>query len=379
MAFDIENPLVFGLHGMGEHGPGWSKGLFDALDRAVADFQYSAIQTELKAKKKASVKDLVDFQEICYGGVFQNLLKNWAKNATDAIQRAQNLPEQQKIERGAGWLERNGDPNDGFVWTHLMDVFFWLTSSYVRAMVKNEVAAVLSAQVAARRKKDKGNRVQVSLVAHSLGTAVARDTLNDMYSGGWVTQRWSPDYVKLDSYHAIANVCELLSFDGVSVYDGYVRPTGGGQSAVTYFNDYRHRLDPFTFVRPFKPEGWSHDLYDQVGVQHIRGANVHAIEHYVQHPSVHIRMLRSWFGYSCISGDEERNAQLAFPDVPVNDPDGIVKVVEDAASFAQRDFTLSPDLVDLLKGIATFRSSIEDAEAPKKGPKKGSSKPKGGK
>ena len=366
MPLDIENPLVFGLHGMGEHDQGWSKELFDALDGAVTTFKYAAIQNELTARKKASIKDLIDFKEICYGGVFQQLLKNWAANAKDAMERSQNLPERQKIERGVGWLSKNGEPHDDFVWTHLMDVFFWLSSSYVRSMVKNEVALVLSEQVAARRKKDKGKRVYVSLVAHSLGTAVARETLNDMYSGGWVKERWTPDYLQFDSYHAIANVCELLNFSGSSAYEGYVRPAPPGGSAVLYFNDYRHKLDPFTVVRPFTPGNWSSDLYDRIDLQHIRGADVHAIKHYVVHPSVHIRILRSWFGYFCVSGEEEREAQKAFTDLPLEDPNQIVTFAEEAAALVQRDFTLSPDLVDLLKGIATFRSLLKRGEEKKK-------------
>lgn len=372
MAFTIENPLVFAVHGMGEHEEGWSSELIDALDEAVAAGKYTAIQAELKAKQKKSVKDLIDLRPITYGGVFSDLLKNWAENAKDAIDRAQDLPERQKIERGMGWLQENGESKDDFVWTHLLDVFFWLTSSYVRAMVKNVVAAELSKRVAERRKKDKGKRVQISLVAHSLGTVVVRDTLNDMYSGGWITERWSPESIQFDSYHAIANVCELLHFGGPSPYEGYVRPAPPAQSAVLYFNDYRHALDPFTLIRPFTPPDWSRQLYDQVGVQHIRGADVHAIKHYVQHPSVHIRILRSWFGYGCVSGDEESAAQAAFKDIPLNDPDQIVKIVEEAAALAQRDFTLSPDLVDLLKGIATFRSLINKAQGQKKA--KGSKK-----
>ena len=358
MAFDIENPLVFGVHDVGEVAPGWSKGLFKSLDDAVSTFKYSEIESELEAQQKASVGELIDFHEINYGHVVQNLLTNWEKNATDALANAQSLPEKERIERGLGWLQRNCERNDRHVWPHLLGLFFWTTSSYVRAMITNEVAAVMSENVTARRRHDKGRRVHASLVAHGFGAAIAGDTLDDVYSGAWGGQRWSPEYFQFDSYHAVANARELLEGDRSDRYTGYVRPAAFGESAVFRFYDYCHRADPLTAARPGTVE-WPDDLYERVSVQHVRDANVHCLEHYLQHPAVHVPILRSWFGYYCISSDEARYAQESFADVQIDGADLATRLVEEAAQLAKRELTQSPTVVEWLSAVAIFRSMVE--------------------
>lgn len=361
MAFDIENALVFGLHGIDDGGPNWSDRLFKVLDEAIAAFGYSAFARELRAQQKHSVRELIDFHEINYGTVFQNVLTNWAKNAADVIESAQGLPQQREFERCMGLLEAHCDPNDRVVWPHLAGVFFWKTSSYVRAMIKNEVAAVLSAQVAARRQQDRGKRIETSLLAHGLGTAVAMETLNDMYRGGWNGARWTTQDMHFDSYHAIANVCGLLGAEPADAYDGFVRPAAAGESAVLCYYDYRHRADPFTCVRSFVPTGWPQDLYESVVVQHVRGTNVHALDHYVQHPAVHIPILRSWFGYCCIGEQEEQAARNTFPDVSLDH--ARAEVVDRIARLAQRELLRSSDAAELLQGIAAFRALLHGSDA----------------
>lgn len=352
--FEPTDPLVFGLHGMGAGLPGWADELFDALDAAIKTHGYAAIQQKMAARKVASVRGLVQFVEICYGDVFQDVINHWAENAADAIKRAATIPDRDKIERAVGWLEKSGKANDAFVWTHLADVFFWLSSSYIRARVKNKVAKALTSELAKRREASKGYRFHLSLVAHSLGTTIARETLEDLYGGGWDGVRWIPELVQFDSYHAIANVSQLMNFGGAPPYNGFVRPGPSGEVAVLYFNHYHHYLDPFTIVRPFDPPNWSPNQFDDVEVRHFRDVNVHAIKHYVAHPSVHIRILRKWFNYFSVGVDEEAAAQAAYPDLAM--PSGGA-AAEQLASLVGRDLTQSPDLIDIVKAVSTFAST----------------------
>lgn len=358
MALQFTNSLVFAIHGMGEHEKDWEKPFINVIDESIREHKYSAILKELKDRKLGSVTGLIDFKPIAYSDVFSDLLEAWADNAADAIAQSKSLPERSKIERATNWLEKEGNPNDSFVWTHLLDVFLWVTSSYVRMRVKSMVGKKLTSTYAARRTADKTRRTRISIVSHSLGTSVAMQTLHDLFAGAWGegATDWTSKDFRIDSYHTVANVSDLLNLAGdYSPYDGMVRPGPPGDpgSCILYFNNYRHDLDPFTLVRAFNPPNWSLDLFDSIPVRHIRDVNVHALEHYALHPSVHIRMLRSWFGYDCVSWEEEVRAQKHFPDQTNAEGKVLAKKVDTIAGLAERNLGVSPDLLDILKSVAT--------------------------
>lgn len=359
MGLMFTNSLVFLAHGMGEYEVGWSDDFFKTLDKSIETNGYSKIQQALEDKSLESVKELIDCQELLYADVFDEIIQNWAKNAEDAIARAATLPEKNKIAQSVDWLGDSGVANDSFVWTHVLDVFFWATSSYVRSLVKNRVADSLTQNVASRMKEAGPKRFLISGMAHSLGTSVLQQTLQSLYAGEWAGQRWNPQYVQFDVYHAVANVSNLFEFVGFSSpYEGYCRPAGMGQSGVYYFNNYRHVLDPFTLVSRFSPTDWPKALYDDVEIKHIRQLNVHALEHYAQHPSVHIRILRSWFGYNCVSPEEERVAQEKFKDVPTAALTARAAKALEQSNLIERNLTASPDLLDLLKAVAAYARNM---------------------
>jgi len=66
---------------------------------------------------------------------------------------------------------------------------------------------------------------------------------------------------------------------------------------------YEHTLDPFLFVKPFKPENdgsWIDEAYWQLGYYEFtkineitnEHGNTHSIEHYIANPKVHSTMIR---------------------------------------------------------------------------------------
>ena len=351
-------PLVFLLHGMGDYAPGWESPFVKALDGAIKQNEYEALLTMSGGKSIANAMELIP---INYSGYFSTLIKSWQEKSQEVIALASPAM-QPKVTRAVGWLTESEMKKNEFIWTHLMDVFFWLTSFNLRNLVKNLVADTIVSAYLKRRQQDEFERFRTSLVSHSLGTAVAHHTIQDMASGAWKsgTNGFAPSWFHFDTMHTIANVSKLLAFDSnYPVYDGLVRPGAFGDPAsyTLYFCDYRHPLDPFCLPAPFKPTNWPVALFDAQQPSHVHQLNVHAIEHYVANPVVHIRLLRGWFGYDCITAKEELDALNSFK--MLKPPDKQSDAQQLATSIAQTVGS-SPDLIDIIKGVALIARSIEN-------------------
>jgi hypothetical protein len=352
-------PLVFLLHGMGDYSDGWSKPFIAALDGAIQENDYAELVIRQTGGK--SIEDSLELVPINYSTYCSALIKSWNDKSKDAIDLASPAMKP-KVERAVGWLNASEMQKNSFVWTHLLDVFFWLTNSNIRNLIKNLVADTITDAILARRRKDEFDRFSTSLVSHSLGTAVAHHTIQDIASGAWKsgTNGFSPSWFHFDTMHTIANVSKLLAFDpNYPVYDGFVRPGAYGDpsSYTLYFCDYRHPLDPFCLPAPFSPTDWPVALLDAQEPSHIHQLNVHALEHYAANPVVHIRLLRGWFGYNCISPKEEIAAIKSFKMFKV--PEKKRASVQTLASTVAQAVGISPDLVDILKGVALIADSYQ--------------------
>lgn len=349
-------PLVFLLHGMGTYQVGWESSFVKALDAAIKQHKYAAL-TQSGGKSITTAMELVP---INYSGYFAALIKSWQDKSQEVIALAAPAVKP-KVERAVGWLTESQMQQNSFVWTHLLDVFFWLTNNNLRNLVKNLVADTIVTAILKRRKQDEFERFRTSLVSHSLGTAVAHHTIHDIAAGAWKSgvNGFAPNWFHFDTLHTVANVSKLLDFDAnYPVYDGFVRPGAFGDPAsyTLYFCDYRHPLDPFCLPTPFKPNNWPVALFDAQQPSHVHQLDVHALEHYVANPVVHTRLLRGWFGYDCITPKEELDALNSFK--MVKQPGKSAGAEQLAASIAQTVGT-SPDLIDILKGVALIARSYQ--------------------
>jgi hypothetical protein len=359
-------PLVFLIHGMGVFAAGWEAPFVQALDDAIKQFGYTAVPVA-----GGSIKDAIDLQPITYSGRFTDLMASWETHAQQLIDAATPAQKPQ-VQKAIGWLTTSGiATKDPFVWTHVMDVFLWVTSPMLRNVIKNDVALALTSNVVARRNDDP--MVNTSFVCHSLGTAVAEQTLQDLAAGNWQggVNGFAPSWFHFNSLHTVANVSKLLEFDPAhySIYDGLVRPGpyGDANSYALYFYDYRHELDPFTLPRPFAPSAWPAELFDSQPLKHVHQIDVHALEHFLMNPAVHIRMLRSWFGFNCITSDQELAAIHNFLQVSLpagSAPQQILTDLNDLADKVKTAVGTSPDLVSILTGIAVARTSLGQLTSP---------------
>ncbi len=347
-------PLVFILHGMGVHKNDgkWAQPFIDALDASIETHNYANLKGDGKLAKK------VDFVPISYDSYFSELLENWEKNAKEIIDAAGAM-EKETVENGLDWLSGISSTEDNFVWSHVVDVFLWRFSPYVRKAIKSHIGKIMAKTLSNRISKSPTGLIKCFVVSHSLGTAVVSQVLTDLAKGAWSPDDpngFNPRFFRFASLHAVANVSKILEMDEYPVYDGVVQPGPAGEagSYCRRFFNYRNRFDPFTLFRTFDP-GWHSNFYNSKQISHIHDKDVHALDHYAHHPMVHISMLRSFLGFSAVSRDEELKAIVDFKDIdPAKLETEKISAIRDALEKARTLVTDTPDVIDLMKGLTLF-------------------------
>jgi hypothetical protein len=153
-------------------------------------------------------------------------------------------------------------------------------------------------------------------MAHSLGTAVAHDALAELGGSNTLDGKantLSAQNFKFASIHMLANVSRILQ-SSPKVYDSVVRP-GTRRQANRYcmkMYSHQHSLDPFTIPRKFAPVTWGPRL-EVNDLSHYRGWNIHGWKHYLDHPRVHVPILKELTRATAISSEQLRTAVDAYP------------------------------------------------------------------
>ncbi len=105
------------------------------------------------------------------------------------------------------------------------------------------------------------------------------------------------------------------------VYQSIVHPlSAGAQDAYcTRYYNFRHRFDPIPAVRAFDPPNWGPDYRATANLSHFREFNVHGFEHYLDHPAVHIPLIKGLFG-ALITESEQQQALENYHDIVADHP-----------------------------------------------------------
>ena len=228
-----------------------------------------------------------------------NAILDLAKRSTIALPPA--LVSVLQTLNNAGAEEKN------FFWTHVVDVLLYRYFPLITKPARLDVMGAVS-KVLAR------SDVDASVMAYSLGTAVAHDALT------WLSNGVIPDFaglrppgIRLRHLFMISNVSRVLerSLDGdTDVYLSPIAPRSvRGDDA--YFDEYfnfRHMLDPFTVPKRFEPHWAGSDFHAVERLLHTADFNVHAWEHYLDNPEVHIPILNALLGFKVITDDVARSA-----------------------------------------------------------------------
>jgi hypothetical protein len=241
--------IIFLLHGMGQYGKmedgkykpdenGWFKDAKASLRTLYDRFIKDEIVGEQTFDERFKIV------EVEYESIMERFRFAWDKQAEGWSQLGFN-------HGVAGALTDFFQGNDAtaFLWTHVADVGLYLAPT-VRVEVKTKVAANIFKALAAEQEAQ--NLDGWSVIAHSLGSAVAHDTLTDVrrmldddpaMAGGV----WPPRTICM-----AANVSHVLTEDRDLLYSDILAPTGGTNPSG--YISCNHRLDPFTLVAPFAPD-----------------------------------------------------------------------------------------------------------------------------
>lgn len=304
--------ILFVLHGMGRHTPGWA-------DRAVAQLVGVADAYGYAwFAEHGALDQHVTIVPLQYDDVFDRYLQQWGTSAEALGARAREFGVD--LAGILGWLAQADETEKNFFWTHLVDVVLYRFFAIVRAEVRLRVRAAIATTLEAAGRD--GQLVAASVLGHSLGTAVAHDALallgaQPIPTPHGPSEAWMAGNFIVANLFMCANVSRVLETEP-KVYQSVVHPpTGGpGPSYIDVYYDFRHRLDPFPMVRPFAPVGWGARYVKVENCEQVLQFNVHSLEHYLEDPRVHVPILRAVVGRWAVTDAEWAAARQTYDAKP---------------------------------------------------------------
>ena len=287
---------LFLVHGMGTYAKDWSLDARQALVDAYNSYALS---------KSMGLAAQIDFVEINYNDIFDEIRAQWKENATEA---AGALSAVGLASQAASRLVElaNAASGDDFLRTHVLDVVMYRFMKQISERITNAVRLQILNRLAAF---PQDNQPSWSILGHSLGTAVVNDTLQAMFTqtagGSMLGDRAKPDFVFM-----VANVSKLLWNKGGDYYSSVVRPHTVDSLGICWkYCSFAHELDPFPMVDPFNPPAaWFPAgtntaqrpifLSDvEIPARDIQDINVHGLTHYLSHPLVNSEIINTLTGF----------------------------------------------------------------------------------
>lgn len=291
---------VFLFHGMGDAVRGtWDGEWVSAL--TAASEKYAEFASRPLSK-------WVDFVPITYDDLIGAWLKKWSDNSATLDGRLSSLGS--GVEAIFTYIRTASKEDRDLFWSHVVDVVLWWLFPIERADVQSRVLKQVVS--ALDRGKAKPGAHQASVIAHSLGTAVAHNTLHELATSESTRGAYGPGHHRWDNLFLLANVSRVVQ-TSPKAYESVVRPgpQGDESSCCRLYYSARHVLDPITWVKTFSPVGWP-PAYRPITIQQVSQWNVHAFEHYVRDPRVHVPMLRALTDWWMITEEEERQETDRF-------------------------------------------------------------------
>ncbi len=250
------------VHGIGTHKKGAMRSAF------IAAFN-DTVSSHFKLNYDIGEDECLKIEEFNYSEDFDDARKKMAEavqtGTPNGLKLQSGLPIPfEKLINLLAEVE-----NSGFLYEYILDIIIYGTT------LKGPETRTKLCDRMNQLVKDRGKLV---LITHSMGTAVAHDALNALYT----------QYPKLNTVNGLitfANVSRMLpiisGLPAPSVGKVHMDLEKGGCIRDVFINSYNN-LDPITFFRPFHKT----HTYD---VQHIeqkiqKVANPHSFSQYVGHP-----------------------------------------------------------------------------------------------
>jgi hypothetical protein len=290
--------VVFLVHGIGgqsfttldgKPSHAWADPIIETFDESWR--QVPKLKDEDRAKH-------IDLVPITYDQVFHDYLSRLASYANGL---RQGLGDQLDDGTWNDILESAQDVSDedaGFFWDSVADVLLYRFADGFAEQVHEVIREQVVAKVREYADGQQQALVKYSVLSHSLGTAAAHGALHRLGSapiGGSDAFTAEGDAFRLHTYVALANVSRLLWLGSGNIYEKTVlRPKAPGGYVGSFIN-VAHRADPIARPRAFAPKDWG-KRYEALSVEHLHEANVHGFAHYLKHPRVVGRLVRSLYG-----------------------------------------------------------------------------------
>lgn len=340
--------LLFLVHGMGIHPANlWAN---DVINRLTSLSQKYAFFN------KHPLDTFVKFVPINYDPMFDTILSKWSKDSSNITAFAKGI--ELKDADALSWLQNADQKEKNFFWTHCTDVILYRFYKIVRDAVRIEVVRQI-AEALNNEFKQSSDTPMCSVMAHSLGTAVAHDCLQFLGSGPQgQTNPYAPNHFKFQNFFMLANTSNLLKTD-INPYISLVKSGNQSDPSAYCYNFYnvRNEFDPVAFTGKFIPEpAWTYG-YRDISINHIHQVNVHDWLTYLDHPNVHIPILKSVSAFNAVTPGEEKQAIAEFPQFK---PSGIFTDATLAANRLDAIKTAfkGTEAAELIKSLTTYASVL---------------------
>jgi hypothetical protein len=298
-------PIVFLVHGMGKHEDDWHLPVIAALDEAVQSHGYARFAGR-------NVTDLIEFVPLGYDGI----LREAVGRIEDSAQLLQGLaPFSDEVAALGQWFDGSSLQERKFIWSHAMDVVLYRIHTPTRQLIRTTLIDEMAPRI--HEVLSTSPTLPVSVLAHSLGTAVAHDAIHFLGGHEWGGQpnAFAPNIWRFNTITMLANVCRLLRTE-VDPAVSIVRPGPTGQpgSYCMKFLNIRHEFDPIPWPLMFDTSNFVRRRTRDLVIRHVHEPNVHGWIHYLLNPRVHVPFLRAALGdRDAISRSEAQTARQAFP------------------------------------------------------------------
>jgi hypothetical protein len=308
--------VIFLVHGIG----GQSFTTLDATPKqAWADpviEAFDAAWRQLPKLKNRERKQYVELVPITYDQVFHDYLKRFGSYAKGLEEGLGDALDDGTWKDILATAEGAAKDDAGFFWDSVFDVLLYRFGDGFARQVHEVIMEKIMATVRKYQDEPATAGVKFSMISHSLGTAAAHAALHQLGSDpikGNDEFTLAGGAFHLHTYVSLANTSRLLWLQPGDVYAKTVlRPQNQGKAYVGTFLNVAHGADPIPRPLTFAPRDWGLN-YELLPVQHIHEANVHGFAHYLKHPKVVGRLMRSL--YSDRACTEVELAALTVEDV----------------------------------------------------------------
>jgi hypothetical protein len=357
--------ILFLLHGVGQRAPDTAA---DKPAAAAAAWSKAPVELLTKLAKKYDPRsdvslnpgpDGVRIVPLSYCEVIIRELIAWDDFGSTDIAGAFDQRFPQLGPGRIGQLKGIAKADAPYFWNGPVDVLFY------RLFFDRDIRAHLREQIAqAMVSSGAGTLPPCSFISHSLGTSVMHDTLAELLTapeqfGGFAN-------MDIQLYASVANVSKVLQ-SVANPHGSAVRPIGAPGDArvsafVRQFLNVHHIADPVAHIGMFRPS-WNPELtfYRDVEIRQPKFVDVHGLVHYLQHPQVHIPILRAACGMT-ISAAVEKKALLEFDELEGDPCPEALGVLLDSARMIKQAWDDRGDAVGPVEFAMAMVSAVKSIQ-----------------